>query len=79
VARGVIVHGRLKQRSFETKEGEKRIVWELEADEVGPSLRYATVKINKAGRGSGTGTGSVGGTTDDPWAAGVPVPEEPPF
>src|SRR3981081_3723634 len=47
--------GRLRQRSFETKEGEKRTVVELEVDEVGPSLRYATAKVNKAARGSGDG------------------------
>ena len=47
----VIVSGRLKQRSFETKEGEKRTVIELEVDEIGPSLRYATAKVNRANRG----------------------------
>ena len=46
----VIVSGRLKQRSFETKEGEKRTVIELEVDEIGPSLRYATAKVNRAQR-----------------------------
>ena len=46
----VIVTGRLKQRSFETKEGEKRTVIELEVDEIGPSLRYATAKVNRAQR-----------------------------
>ncbi|MFI9537275.1 single-stranded DNA-binding protein [Nocardia fusca] len=51
----VIVSGRLKQRSFETREGEKRTVVELEVDEVGPSLRYATAKVNKTSRGGGGG------------------------
>ena len=51
----VIVTGRLKQRSFETREGEKRTVVEVEVDEIGPSLRYATAKVNKASRGSGSG------------------------
>ncbi|WP_063016779.1 single-stranded DNA-binding protein [Nocardia niwae] len=51
----VIVSGRLKQRSYETREGEKRTVVELEVDEVGPSLRYATAKVNKTSRGSGGG------------------------
>lgn len=51
----VIVSGRLKQRSFETREGEKRTVVELEVDEVGPSLRYATAKVNKTSRGVGGG------------------------
>jgi single-strand DNA-binding protein len=57
LARGsrVIVTGRLKSRSYETKEGEKRTVVELEVDEVGPSLRYATAKVNKTQRGGGGG------------------------
>ena len=53
----VIVSGRLKQRSYETREGEKRTVVELEVDEVGPSLRYATAKVAKASRGGGGGGG----------------------
>lgn len=58
----VIVSGRLKQRSYETREGEKRTVVELEVDEVGPSLRYATAKVNKTSRGGGGGGfGSNGG------------------
>lgn len=58
----VIVQGRLKQRSFETREGEKRTVVELEADEVGASLRSATARVNKSGRSSsGGGNGSSGG------------------
>jgi single-strand DNA-binding protein len=78
----VIVQGRLKQRSYETKEGEKRTVVELEVDEIGPSLRYATAKVNKASRsggGGGGGFGSSGGgggdrggsqqPKDDPWGS----------
>jgi len=57
----VVVQGRLKQRSFETKEGEKRTVVELEVDEVGPSLKYATAKVTKASRGGGGGGGDFGG------------------
>jgi single-strand DNA-binding protein len=57
----VIVSGRLKQRSFETKEGEKRTVVELDVDEIGPSLRYATAKVTKASRGGGGGGGWSGG------------------
>jgi single-strand DNA-binding protein len=78
----VIVQGRLKQRSYETKEGEKRTVYELDVDEVGPSLRWATAKVTKASRGGGGGGGSYGGggggggqqsgggsaPADDPWA-----------
>ena len=58
---GVIVQGRLKQRSFETKEGEKRTVYELDVDEVGPSLKWATAKVAKASRGSGGGFGGGSG------------------
>ncbi|CAO5233647.1 single-stranded DNA-binding protein [Frankia sp. AgKG'84/4] len=57
----VIVSGRLKQRSFETREGEKRTVIELDVDEVGPSLRYATAKVVRAARGGGGGGGGFGG------------------
>lgn len=63
LARGsrVLVSGRLRQRSFETKEGEKRTVVELDVDEIGPSLRYATAKVNKIDRsGGGAGWGSSG-------------------
>ncbi len=57
----VIVSGRLRQRSYETKEGEKRTVYEVEVDDVGPSLRNASAKVNKIARsGSGNGSG-VGG------------------
>ncbi|WP_433330877.1 single-stranded DNA-binding protein [Spirillospora sp. CA-294931] len=58
----VIVQGRLKQRSYETREGEKRTVFEIEVDEVGPSLRNATAKVNKTQRqGGGGGGGGFGG------------------
>jgi len=71
----VILTGRLKQRSFETKEGEKRTVMEVEVDETGPSLRYATAKVNKANRGGGGGGFGGGGggrgnavaAQEDPW------------
>jgi single-strand DNA-binding protein len=78
----VIVQGRLKQRSFETREGEKRTVVEVEVDEIGPSLRYATAKVNKASRSGGGGGGFGGGggsraassgggepKQDDPWGS----------
>jgi single-strand DNA-binding protein len=73
----VLVSGRLKSRSYETKEGEKRTVVELEVDEVGPSLRYATAKVAKTSRSGGGGGGGGGGgnsgfggspQTEDPWA-----------
>jgi single-strand DNA-binding protein len=49
----VIVRGRLKQRSYETREGDKRTVVELDVDAIGPELRYAYAKVSKAGRGAG--------------------------
>jgi single-strand DNA-binding protein len=57
----VIVTGRLKSRTWDTKEGEKRTVMELEVDELGPSLRYATAKVNRTQRGGGGGGGAGGG------------------
>src|SRR3954453_6207195 len=77
----VIVSGRLKSRSYETKEGEKRTVVEMDVDEIGPSLRSATAKVNKTQRGGGGGgfgggQGNQGGgwggggQGKDPWATG---------
>lgn len=57
----VMATGRLKQRSYETKEGEKRTSIELEVDEIGPSLRYATAQVTRASGGGGGGRGQVGG------------------
>jgi single-strand DNA-binding protein len=57
----VIVHGRLKQRSFETKEGDKRTVFELDVDAIGPELRYASAKVSKVSRDGGATA------DDDPW------------
>jgi single-strand DNA-binding protein len=84
----VMVSGRLRQRSFETREGEKRTVVELEVDEVGPSLKYATAKVNKVNRdsggggfgGSGGGGGggySGGAPADDPWGSAPPAGSGP--
>ena len=77
----VIVSGRLKQRSFETREGEKRTVIELDVDEVGPSLKYATAKVNRTQRGSGggggfgaQGGGGGGAASDDPWSSAPSAP-----
>ena len=64
----VIVQGRLKQRSYETKEGEKRTVIELDVDEVGPSLKYATAKVNRTQRGAGGGGFNAGGQGGGPTA-----------
>jgi single-strand DNA-binding protein len=72
----VIATGRLKQRSYETKEGEKRTSIELEVDEIGPSLRYATAQVTRAASsregGNGGGGGSRGAVADEPWAASAP-------
>jgi single-strand DNA-binding protein len=57
----VIVSGRLRQRSYETKEGEKRTVYEVEVDDVGPSLRNASAKVNKMARNGSGGPGGPGG------------------
>src|SRR5262252_8140879 len=57
----VIVSGRLRQRSYETKEGEKRTVYEIEVDDVGPSLRNASAKVNKIARNGSGGPGGGGG------------------
>ncbi|MGY6498368.1 MAG: single-stranded DNA-binding protein [Microcella sp.] len=73
----VVAQGRLKQRSYETKEGEKRTTIELEVDEIGPSLRYATAQVTRSSGGSGgAGAGQMGGgnrggaaVTDEPWGA----------
>jgi len=65
----VVVQGRLKQRQYETREGEKRTVIELDVDEVGPSLKYATAKVTRTTRQGGGGGYSGGGApSDDPWA-----------
>ncbi|MCE7005143.1 single-stranded DNA-binding protein [Kibdelosporangium philippinense] len=85
----VVVTGRLKQRSYDTREGEKRTVIELEVDEIGPSLRYATAKVNRVSRGEGGGGGFGGGgggnsggggggnrqsvPADDPWGSAPPA------
>ena len=86
----VVAQGRLKQRSYETREGEKRSVIELEVDEIGPSLRYASAKVNRSQRGSSSGGfGSSGSdsrspaATDDPWSTAASTSggfsDEPPF
>jgi single-strand DNA-binding protein len=65
----VIATGRLKQRSYETKEGEKRTSIELEVDEIGPSLRYATAQVTRAAGGGGGGGGqSRPQVADEPWS-----------
>lgn len=90
----VLATGRLRQRSYETKEGEKRTSIELEVDEIGPSLRYATASITRAAGGSGGGGSSssdwsqpTGGdqwgtpaaAAGDPWGNAEPPADETPF
>lgn len=75
----VLISGRLKMRSWETQEGEKRSVVEVEADEVGPSLRWATAKVEKTSRGgSGGGGGGGGGGSSDWDSSSAPADEEAP-
>jgi single-strand DNA-binding protein len=72
----VIATGRLKQRSYETKEGEKRTSIELEVDEIGPSLRYATAQVTRAAssrEGGAPRGGSQGQVAEEPWAASAPA------
>lgn len=70
----VIATGRLKQRSYETKEGEKRTAIELEIDEIGPSLRYATAQVTRASSGAGGGGGrSQGAVAEEPWSTSGPA------
>ncbi|GAA2346679.1 single-stranded DNA-binding protein [Dactylosporangium salmoneum] len=85
----VFVSGRLKTRKYETREGEKRSVTELDIDAIGPTLKYATVKVTKMQRSGGQSTGGTGfgGGGDDPWANSAPAGgskpssfgDEPPF
>ena len=81
----VIVTGRLRQRSYETREGEKRTVMEIDVDDVGPALRYATAKVNRVQRSGGGFSGDNGGggaaPADDPWSSAPPAGgfDEPPF
>ena len=88
----VIVNGRLRQRSYETREGEKRTVYEVEVDEVGPSLKWATAKVTRSQRDGGQQGGpqfASGGRVQqpqaDPWgsepqqAFGGAQNDEPPF
>ena len=84
----VVVTGRLVSRSWEAN-GEKRTVNEIQVDEVGPSLRYATAKVTRTQRSGGSGGGGfsggggggsapAGGSSNDPWAT-APASDEPPF
>jgi single-strand DNA-binding protein len=81
----VIVNGRLEQRQYETQDGEKRNVTEVVADEVGPSLRWATAQIEKTNRsseGGGGGSGSPSGAGGSPAGRAAPDPyygDEEPF
>ena len=85
----VVVQGNLRSRQYETREGEKRTVFEIQVDEVGPSLRYATAKVTRTQRSGGSsygggqqggqpgGQGAQGGPSDnDPWA--TPAPSQQP-
>lgn len=74
----VLITGALKQRSYETADGDKRTVFELAVTEIGPSLKFATASVTKAARNSGGATGG------DSWGSAPPAgtgahPDEPPF
>jgi len=81
----VVATGRLRQRSYETKEGEKRTSIELEVDEIGPSLRYATAQIQRQSGGAKAGVAAddswsapqAGSATQDPWAQAAPIDAPP--
>ena len=82
----VIVTGRLRQRSYDTREGEKRTVVEVDVDDIGPSLRYATARVTRAGKTTTTttaaattpgGGGEHGGA--DPWTGAAGGDDQPPF
>ena len=85
----VIVVGRLRQRSYETREGERRQVMEIEVDDVGPALRNAKASVERISRDGGYNSGGAGGAggfsggqaADDPWStpAGSTSSDEPPF
>jgi single-strand DNA-binding protein len=74
----VVVQGNLRSRQYETREGEKRTVFEIQVDEVGPALRYATAKVTRTQRsggssyGGGQGGGQGGPSDNDPWATPAP-------
>ena len=82
----VVVQGRLKARTYETREGEKRTVFEIEVDEIGPSLKFATAKVNRTsrqgggggysgggGQAGGQGSGDASTPAADPWATPAPA------
>lgn len=83
----VIASGRLVQRSYETREGEKRTVVELQVEEIGPSLKYASAKVTRAQKSGGGGFQKSAGSVpaEDPWATAGPAAskssfaDEPPF
>lgn len=78
----VIAQGRLRQRSYETREGEKRTIIDLAVDDIGPSLKWSTAKTTKASRPSATRSASP--VDDDPWSTEPPtqnthIDQAPPF
>ncbi|AQZ67253.1 Single-stranded DNA-binding protein [[Actinomadura] parvosata subsp. kistnae] len=74
----VIATGRLRQRTYETSDGDHRTVMEMTVDEIGPSLRFATAKSHKAAR-TGSNGHDGGAPADDPWASAAPSSDKPPF
>lgn len=74
----VIAQGRIKQRSYETREGEKRTVIEMEVDEIGPSLTFVTATIQRSEKRQAAAQPRQAAPAADPWATSGPV-EDPPF
>lgn len=78
-----VVTGRMRQRSYETREGEKRTVYEIDVDDCGPSLRSATAKVSRSSRSGGDrfqgNDRPASGPAEDPWASAGPADSEPPF
>lgn len=75
----VIVTGRLRSRSYEGREGERRTVFEIEVDEIGPSLRYATAKVTRTASSSGPWQGGGAPAASSDWSAATPAPENDPW
>jgi len=75
----VIVTGRLRSRSYEGREGDRRTVFEIEVDEIGPSLRYATAKLTRTSTSGGSWQQGSAAPASNDWAASAPAPENDPW
>jgi len=75
----VIVTGRLRSRSYEGREGERRTVFEIEVDEIGPSLRYATAKVTRTSSSGGQWQSNSAPSSQADWQSAAPTPENDPW